>query len=127
MDDKRAYNIEVEVATSYIAEQSAPAQGRFVFAYTITIHNTGSVGALLVSRHWHIKDAEGHVQEVHGEGVVGVQPHIEPGEAFQYTSGALIETATGIMRGHYAMVADDGMKFNAEIPAFTLAVPHTLH
>jgi ApaG protein len=127
METEESYTIEVDVESSYIAEQSAPAQRRYVFAYTITVHNTGSVGARLLSRHWHIKDADGRVQEVHGEGVVGVQPHIMPGEAFQYSSGAMIETAVGTMRGHYDMVADDGVKFSADIPAFVLCIPHTLH
>ena len=127
MEDEESYTIEVDVETNYIAEQSAPALHRYVFAYTITIHNTGSVGARLLTRHWHIKDADGRIQEVHGEGVVGVQPHIMPGEAFQYSSGAMLETSLGTMRGHYDMVADDGVRFSADIPAFVLSIPHTLH
>lgn len=127
MEKEPTYNVDVEVETTYVAEQSSPVLRRYVFAYTITILNTGSIGARLVTRHWHIKDAEGHVQEVHGEGVVGVQPYLQPGEAFQYTSGALIETAVGTMRGHYDMVADDGVQFSADIPAFVLSIPHTLH
>ncbi len=127
MENDKLYNIDVEVETTYLADQSLPAQRRYVFTYTITIHNTGEVGARLVTRHWYIKDAEEHLQEVHGEGVVGVQPYLQPGEAFQYTSGAVLETSVGTMRGHYDMVADDGVQFQAEIPTFVLSIPHTLH
>lgn len=127
MENEKLYNIDVQVETAYLPEQSLPAQRRYVFAYTITIHNTGEIGARLVTRHWFIKDAEEHQQEVHGEGVVGVQPYLQPGEAFQYTSGAVLETSVGTMRGHYDMVADDGLQFRAEIPTFVLSIPHTLH
>ena len=121
------YHIEVEVQTSYIEEQSSPENNRYVFAYTITIHNTGSVAAKLLTRHWIITDSNGKTQEVRGEGVVGEQPHLTPGERFQYTSGTMIETSVGSMRGSYQMIADDGVKFDAEIPAFTLSIPRTLH
>lgn len=127
MEDDTPYQIEVEVQTSYLAEQSSPSLQRYVFAYTVTIHNTGDVAARLVSRHWYIKDAHDRLQEVHGEGVVGVQPYLQPGEAFQYTSGAVLQTAVGTMRGHYDMVAEDGVQFSAEIPTFVLSIPHTLH
>ncbi|MAT66382.1 MAG: Co2+/Mg2+ efflux protein ApaG [Gammaproteobacteria bacterium] len=121
------YHIEVEVQTSYIEEQSSPEDNRYVFAYTITIHNTGSVAAKLLTRHWIITDSNGKTQEVRGEGVVGEQPHLTPGERFQYTSGTMIETSVGSMRGSYQMIADDGVEFDAEIPPFTLSIPRTLH
>src|SRR5690606_8692029 len=100
---------------------------RYVFAYTINIRNRGSVPARLLGRHWIITDANGKVQEVEGEGVVGEQPWLQPGEAFEYTSGAMLETDLGTMEGHYQMLADDGTQFDAPIPAFTLTVPRTLH
>lgn len=121
------YHIEVEVQTSYIEEQSSPENNRYVFAYTITIHNTGSVAAKLLTRHWIITDSNGKNQEVRGEGVVGEQPHLTPGDRFQYTSGTMIETPVGSMRGSYQMIADDGVEFDAEIPPFTLSIPRTLH
>lgn len=121
------YNIEVQVQTTYIEEQSSPEDNRYVFAYTITIRNTGSVAAKLLTRHWIITDSNGKTQEVRGEGVVGEQPHLEAGESFQYTSGTMIETSVGSMRGSYQMIADDGVEFDAEIPAFTLSIPRTLH
>lgn len=122
-----AHNITVEVETKYVEGQSEPDSDRYVFSYTIIIRNEGSVPAQLLSRHWVITDANGNVQEVKGEGVVGEQPHLNPGEGFQYTSGAMITTPVGSMRGSYQMVADDGEEFEAEIPAFTLAIPRTLH
>ncbi len=125
--DKQRYNIQVEVETRYMAEQSDPNQNRHVFAYTITIVNQGSVPARLLTRHWVITDAEGKVQEVRGEGVVGEQPYLKPGDGFRYTSGTILETPVGSMQGSYQMVADDGTEFDAEIPAFNLAVPNALH
>lgn len=121
------YNTQVEVQTSYIAEQSDPEQNRFVFAYTVTISNHGQLPARLLARHWIITNADGKVEEVEGKGVVGEQPHLNPGEQFQYTSGTVLETPVGSMHGTYQMVADDGVEFKAEIPVFTLSVPHTLH
>ncbi len=121
------YNIEVQVETQYVEEQSIPDQDRFVFAYTITISNRGSMPAKLLTRHWIITDANNKVQEVKGEGVVGEQPYLRPGEQFRYTSGTIIETPVGSMRGSYQMIADDGVEFDAEIPAFTLSIPRTLH
>ena len=121
------YNIEIAVETSFVDEQSEPDEDRFVFAYTITIRNKGTVAARLLARHWIITDANGHEQEVRGEGVVGEQPHLQPGEGFRYTSAAMIETPVGSMHGNYQMVADDGFRFEAEIPAFSLSLPHTLH
>lgn len=127
MSEDRPYIIQVAVHTRYIAEQSAPAQNRYVFAYTIRIANTGSVSAQLLTRHWIITDANGRVQEVRGDGVVGEQPHLQPGENFEYTSGAILETAVGSMRGSYQMLADDGRRFDAPIAPFTLSIPRTLH
>ena len=125
--DKQMYNIQVDVQTQYIPEQSDPEQDRYVFAYTIRIHNAGSVPAKLLTRHWIITNADGKTQEVRGDGVVGEQPHLDPGEDFHYTSGTMLETPVGSMQGSYQMVADDGVTFDAEIAPFTLSTPHTLH
>jgi len=125
--NENTYNIEVDVDTTYILEQSAPELNRYVFAYTITIRNEGSMPAKLLNRHWVITDAMGNIQEVKGVGVVGEQPYLKPGEGFQYTSGTVLETPVGSMEGSYQMKADDGTEFNANIPAFTLSVPHALH
>jgi ApaG protein len=127
MAREKEYMIAVSAATQYLAEQSDEAAGRFVFAYTITLRNTGSVAAQLISRHWVITDAEGLVQEVRGLGVVGAQPLLQPGESYEYTSGASIATAVGTMKGSYQMVAADGTRFEAQIPEFTLSVPRVLH
>ena len=127
MADEKQYAIEVAAATQYLAEQSDEAAGRFVFAYTITLRNTGSVAAQLISRHWIITDAQGLVQEVRGLGVVGAQPLLAPGQGFEYTSGTAIATAVGTMKGAYQMVAADGTRFEAPIPDFTLSVPRVLH
>ena len=127
MERNNDYNFDIDVATRYLDDQSEPEQNRYVFAYTINIRNRGSVAARLLARHWVITDANGKVNEVEGEGVVGEQPWLRPGEGFQYTSGAVLETSLGTMEGSYAMLADDGTQFEAPIPAFTLAVPRTLH
>ena len=121
------YDIDVNVATRFLAEESVPEDGRFVFAYTIRIHNSGKVPARLISRHWLITDDNGKVQEVRGEGVVGEQPWLRPGDDFEYTSGAVLETPLGTMRGSYQMLADDGTHFDADIAPFTLTIPRTLH
>lgn len=121
------YALDIEIATRYLGDQSEPEQDRYVFAYTINIRNTGKVPARLLSRRWLITDANGKVQQVEGEGVVGEQPWLRPGERFQYTSGAVLETDLGTMEGSYSLIADDGMQFDAPIPAFTLTVPRTLH
>ena len=121
------YKFQVEVHPQYMPEQSEPDSGRYVFAYTITIRNTGSVTAQLISRHWIITDAEGKVQEVQGAGVVGEQPVLQPGQQFEYTSGCTIDTPVGTMKGSYQMVAGDGARFDAPIAEFTLAMPRTLH
>ncbi|GMQ96689.1 MAG: Co2+/Mg2+ efflux protein ApaG [Gammaproteobacteria bacterium] len=121
------YDITVKAETIYVSAQSSPDEHRYVFAYTITIENKGAVAAKLLTRHWIITDANGKIQEVHGEGVVGEQPYLKPGEAFSYTSGTVMETPVGSMRGSYQMLAEDGENFDALIPTFTLAVPQTLH
>ena len=121
------YDIAVSAATQYLPEQSDEATGRYVFAYTITLRNTGSLAAQLISRHWIITDSQGLVQEVRGLGVVGAQPLLQPGETFEYTSGASIATAVGTMRGSYQMLAEDGARFEAPIAEFTLSVPRVLH
>lgn len=127
MAESRKYHITVTPSVHYIADQSDEAANRYVFAYTITIANTGSVAAQLVSRHWIITDAHQAVQEVRGLGVVGEQPMLQPGQQFQYTSGTAIATPVGSMRGSYQMVADDGAHFEAEIPEFALSMPRVLH
>ena len=121
------YAISVAVQTQFLQDQSMPDANRYAFAYTIHIANTGSVAARLISRHWIITDANGKVQEVRGEGVVGEQPWLRPGDDFQYTSGAVLETAVGTMRGSYQMLADDGHRFDAPIAQFTLSIPRTVH
>jgi ApaG protein len=124
--DKR-HDIAVSAQTQYLPEQSDESAGRYVFAYTITLRNAGSAAAQLISRHWIITDAQGLVQEVRGLGVVGAQPLLQPGESFEYTSGASISTPVGTMRGSYQMLAQDGTRFEAPIAEFTLSVPRVLH
>lgn len=121
------YSLEIQIATQFLDEESKPEQDRYVFAYTIRIRNLGRLPAQLVSRHWIITDANGKVQEVHGDGVVGEQPHIQPGQQHRYSSGAVIETPVGTMEGSYGMRSDDGARFRTEIPRFRLAVPGVLH
>jgi ApaG protein len=121
------YRIDIAVRSVYIDDESEPDANRYVFAYTVTIRNVGTVPAQLLTRHWVITDADGKVQEVRGDGVVGEQPRLVPGEDFQYTSAALIETPVGTMGGSYQMVADDGVSFDAEIPLFRLSIPNILH
>jgi ApaG protein len=121
------YQIDVSSISEHLPEQSQPSAGKYAFAYTITIRNTGFAPARLLSRHWIITDANGETQEVRGQGVVGEQPHLRPGESFRYTSGTVIETPVGSMHGSYEMVADDGTRFEARIPAFSLATPSSLH
>ncbi|WP_246149959.1 Co2+/Mg2+ efflux protein ApaG [Arenimonas fontis] len=125
--DAPRHAIRVSVATRYLDDQSVPEDGCYVFAYTIRIQNAGEVPARLLNRHWLITDANGNVQEVRGEGVVGEQPWLRPGESFEYTSGAVLETPIGTMRGSYEMLADDGTRFEAPIAPFTLSIPRTLH
>ena len=119
--------IAIDVVTRFLPEESAPEDGRYVFAYTVRIRNEGDAPAQLISRHWIITDANGKVQEVRGDGVVGEQPRLRPGETFEYTSGAVLETGLGTMQGSYRMEADDGSAFDAPIAPFTLSLPRTLH
>lgn len=119
--------IRVSVRSSYLADQSSPRERRYVFAYTVTIANQSDKPVQLVSRHWVITDASGHVEEVRGPGVIGKQPKLRPGEHFDYTSGCVLATSSGEMHGEYQMVRDDGSRFDATIPAFLLAFPHSLN
>jgi ApaG protein len=127
MAESTKYEITVNPRVDYLPDQSDESADRYVFAYTITITNTGSVPAQLISRHWIITDSDNHVQEVKGLGVVGEQPLIKPGESYEYTSGSAINTPVGTMKGSYQMVAEDGVKFDAPIPEFVLSVPRVLH
>ena len=120
-------NIEVEVTPRFLSERSSPENGYYFWAYTINLTNRGDETVQLKTRHWRITDAGGRLQEVQGAGVVGEQPVLRPGEHFEYTSGAAIETPVGTMRGSYQMVAEDGTRFDASIPEFTLSVPRVLH
>ena len=120
-------SIEIKAQIDYLPSQSQPEAGRYVFAYTITLRNQRPIAARLLARHWVITDAHGKVQEVRGEGVVGEMPLIAPGQAFRYTSAAMIDTPVGMMRGEYQMRTDSGELFEAEIPPFTLAMSRTLH
>jgi len=120
-------NINIKVKTNYIDTQSAEEENRFVFSYTITIKNDGSIGAKLLTRKWLITDANGKIQEVHGEGVVGEKPYLAPGQSYQYTSGAILETSVGTMGGSYQMLNDNGETFDAAIEPFVLTIPRVLH
>ncbi|MDX2477320.1 MAG: Co2+/Mg2+ efflux protein ApaG [Gammaproteobacteria bacterium] len=120
-------SINVDVDTLYIESESSPVNSQYVFAYTITITNDGTEAAKLMTRHWVITDANGHIEEVRGDGVVGEQPYLKPGEGFQYTSGAVLKTPVGTMSGSYRMVTDNGSNFDADIPEFILSSPRTLH
>ena len=127
MAESKKYQITVVPQAAYLADQSDPSRNQYAFAYTITVTNTGTVPAQLLSRHWIITDSDHHVQEVKGLGVVGQQPLLKPGESFEYTSGTSLPTAVGTMHGTYQMVAEDGKAFDATIPSFTLSVPRVLH
>ncbi len=126
MSDPR-YQIDVSVTTRYLAAQSQPEQKRYAFSYTVTIINNGELPAQLLSRHWIITDGDGRVQEVRGAGVIGQQPHIEPGASHTYSSGTVMATQVGTMQGSYQMLAEDGKRFDATIAPFRLAVPGSLH
>jgi ApaG protein len=119
--------IDIKVQPTYIAEQSNPDKSHYVFSYTVTISNNGSLAAKLLTRHWIITDGDGKIQEVKGDGVIGEQPHLQPGDGFQYTSGTFMNTPFGTMRGSYQMITDAGEKFDAVIPSFQLSAPNTLH
>ncbi|MCA3134783.1 MAG: Co2+/Mg2+ efflux protein ApaG [Betaproteobacteria bacterium] len=127
MEPPKRHQITVTARASFVPEQSDEQEGRYVFAYTISILNSGTVAARLISRHWIITDSDNQVQEVRGLGVVGEQPLLAPGQSFQYSSGAAIATPVGTMRGSYHMVAEDGTAFEASIPEFMLSMPRTLH
>ena len=127
MSISKTYQITVTTAPQYVPDQSDPDAERYVFAYTITLENTGTVAAQLISRHWLITDGNSNVQEVRGLGVIGEQPLIRPGEKYEYTSGCQLETPVGTMRGTYQMVAEDGTQFEGIIAEFTLSIPRVLH
>ncbi len=127
MIDNKQSNISIDVETNYVEDQSDPSNDRYIFSYTVTIQNTGKAPAKLLTRHWLITDANGKTQEVRGDGVVGEQPHLGPNEGFRYTSGTVLETPVGSMRGSYQMISDDGNRFDAPIPTFTLSVPRMLN
>lgn len=120
-------SLEISVETHYIAEESSPDQKQYVFAYTITITNNGVEPATLLRRHWYITNSEGKIYEIEGEGVVGEQPDIDPGESFSYTSGTVLDTPVGTMNGSYEMLSEGGNCLEVNIPTFTLAVPNKLH
>ena len=127
MDNNEKYRINVTVRVNYLSEQSDEADNRFVFAYTINLTNIGHATAKLISRHWVITDGNRHVQEVRGQGVVGEQPVLKPGQSFEYTSGTVLSTQVGTMSGSYQMVAEDDTQFDSLIPQFVLSVPRVLH
>jgi len=124
---QKQYDISIKSDTTYLPEQSSPELSRYVFAYTITITNLGLVAATLLRRHWIITDANSKVQEVKGDGVIGLQPLIMPGESHQYSSATVIETPVGCMQGSYEMQTDDGIEFETDIPVFNLSMPNALH
>lgn len=127
MSDANKYEVKVAVQTRYVEDQSDPEEARYIFSYTVTITNTGTVPAQLISRHWIILDSAETEQQIRGLGVIGQQPLIKAGEKFEYTSGCALNTPVGTMRGSYQMLAEDGTHFDAEIPEFTLAMPRILH
>lgn len=119
--------MNVSVTTRYIDDQSAPDRDSYVFTYSVTIKNTGQVGAQLIARHWIITDANNHIEEIRGLGVVGRQPLLKPGEEFEYTSGTSLATPQGSMQGEFLCVTEQGEQFNVQIPEFLLSLPRTLH
>ena len=125
--EKNNKNISVDVESSYLEQESDPGKARYLFTYTITIKNSGDIAARLLSRYWKITGGDGHEQEVEGDGVVGQHPYLSPEQEFTYTSAAMLDTPVGMMQGHYMMLNDEGERFEVDIPAFTLAVPQTLH
>ena len=127
MAESKKYHIAANAVPQFIADQSDPDAERYVFAYTITVENVGTVAAQLISRHWIITDANSRVQDVRGLGVVGQQPLLKPGKTFEYTSGCQLDTPVGTMRGSFQMTAEDGTQFEAEIAEFTLSIPRVLH
>jgi ApaG protein len=127
MDSNDKFPIDINAKVNYLAEQSDEDDGRYVFAYTITLTNSSDSTVQLISRHWIITDSENHVQEVRGKGVVGEQPVLKPGQSFEYSSGTVLATQVGTMQGSYQMVAEDGTEFDAPIPMFVLSIPRVLH
>ena len=127
MDPEKKYHITVSAKAFYVEDQSDPEKNHYVFGYTIRVVNTGTVEAKLISRHWVITDSNHRIEEVRGLGVVGQQPALAPGQAFEYTSGCPLATPVGTMRGEYRMTAADGVQFEVPIPEFTLSVPRVLH
>ena len=127
MSSDHTHNIDIAVKVNYLAEQSDEADNRYVFSYHITVTNSGLTPVQLISRHWIITDANNEIQEVHGKGVVGEQPVIKPGESYEYSSGTVLATQVGTMRGSYQMRAEGGGEFDAAIPQFVLSIPRTLH
>lgn len=127
MDKDTQHAINIAAKVNFLPDQSAEADNRYVFSYTITITNAGDAPIKLLSRHWIITDAHHNVQEVRGEGVVGEQPVLKPRQSFEYTSGTVLSTQVGTMSGSYRMVAEDGTEFDAPIPQFVLSVPRVLH
>jgi ApaG protein len=127
MEEINKHGVVIQTQVNYLPEQSDESGNRFVFSYTITITNRGTATAKLISRHWIITDAHNHVQEVRGQGVVGEQPVLKPSQSFEYTSGTVLTTQVGTMRGSYQMQTDDGSQFEVEIPQFVLSVPRVLH
>ncbi|HEU0188351.1 MAG TPA: Co2+/Mg2+ efflux protein ApaG [Gallionellaceae bacterium] len=127
MDKPSTPQIEIVALVKHLAEQSNEADNRYVFSYTVTITNSSEATVQLLSRHWVITDSNSHVQEVRGQGVVGEQPVLRPGQSFEYTSGTVLSTPVGTMMGSYQMVTEDGAKFDAPIPKFVLSVPRVLH
>ena len=124
---KEKNNISISINSTYLQQESDPKNNKFYFLYTVSIINNGSIGAKLLSRHWIIEDSNGKVQHVKGEGVVGDQPYMSPGEEYQYTSGTILETSFGIMKGSYQMINDSENYFDAEIPEFILSTPRIIH
>lgn len=127
MTNKKSHDIAVHVETDFLDDQSKPTDNRYVFSYTITIENRGTMAARLLTRHWIITDGNGQIREIRGDGVVGVQPLLGPGEDYEYNSGTVLETSVGTMHGSYQMLAEDGTRFDADIPEFVLSIPRTLH
>jgi ApaG protein len=127
MSENNKYEIDISIRTAYLPDQSSEDEERHVFAYTITIENNGSVATQLISRHWIIDNGDGSVQEVRGLGVVGEQPLLRPGDSFEYTSGTVISSTVGSMKGSYQMAAEDGFHFDVSIPEFILSVPRVIH
>ena len=127
MSDTTTRGVRIQVKSAYLPDRSVPDEGRYLFAYRVRISNVGHETVQLISRHWIITDATGHTEEVRGRGVVGEQPLLRPGESFQYTSSCELKTSTGIMRGTYQMVTEEGDHFDVEIAPFALHEPYTVH